>query len=87
MARLLSSIPLVRHGFPPVCISPLWRGAYYESMNTVRARHPSLNFGGVVDTRAICYRAQAWEGDYLPLMNCVVESIKASLTDVERIMV
>ncbi|KAF8547625.1 hypothetical protein OG21DRAFT_1472154 [Imleria badia] len=63
MARLLSSIPLVRHGFPPVCISPLWRGAYYESMNR-----------------------QAWEGNYEPLMNCVVESIKASLTDVERIM-
>ncbi|KAG8221349.1 indole-3-glycerol phosphate synthase-domain-containing protein [Butyriboletus roseoflavus] len=62
MARLLSSIPLVRHGFPPVCISPMWRGVYYESMNT------------------------AWEGDYLPLINCMVESIKASLTDVERIM-
>ena len=35
MARLLSSIPLVRHGFPPVCISPGLRGVYYESMNTV----------------------------------------------------
>ncbi|KAI9574068.1 fido domain-containing protein [Boletus coccyginus] len=62
MARLLSSIPLVRHGFPPVCILPMWRGVYYESMNT------------------------AWEGDYQPLINCFVESIKASLADVERIM-
>lgn len=29
---------------------------------------------------------QAWEGDYQPLINCFVESIKASLADVERIM-
>lgn len=63
MARLLSSIPLVRHGFPPLCISPMWRSAYYESMNT------------------------AWEGDYQPLINCIVESMKSSLTDVERMMV
>jgi len=62
MARLLSSIPLVRHGFPPVCILPVLRGTYYESMNT------------------------AWEGDYQPLINCIVESIKVSLTDVDRIM-
>ncbi|KAN0074410.1 Fido domain containing protein [Tylopilus felleus] len=62
MARLLSSIPLVRHGFPPMCISPLWRGMYYESMNA------------------------AWDGDYQPLINCMVESTNGSLTDVERIM-
>ncbi|KAF8141288.1 fido domain-containing protein [Boletus edulis] len=62
MARLLSSIPLIRHGFPPMCVSPLWRGVYYESMVT------------------------AWEGDYQPLINCIVQSVQASLTDVERIM-
>ncbi|KAG6381891.1 hypothetical protein JVT61DRAFT_508 [Boletus reticuloceps] len=29
---------------------------------------------------------QAWEGDYQPLINCIVQSVQASLTDVERIM-
>ncbi|KIJ65833.1 hypothetical protein HYDPIDRAFT_151470 [Hydnomerulius pinastri MD-312] len=62
MARLLSSIPLLRHGYPPLCISPSGKNAYYDSMNI------------------------AWEGDYQPLINCFVECIKTSLTDVERIM-
>jgi len=62
MARLLSSIPLLRDGYPPVCICPAARSGYYDSMNI------------------------AWEGDYQPLINCFVECIKTSLTDVEKIM-
>ncbi|KAF9243096.1 fido domain-containing protein, partial [Melanogaster broomeanus] len=33
MARLLSSIPLLRSGYPPVYICPSHRGEYYDSMN------------------------------------------------------
>lgn len=33
MARLISSIPLVRCGFPPLCITPSGRKVYYDSMN------------------------------------------------------
>lgn len=33
MARLISSIPLLRHGFPPLCITPSGREAYYDSTN------------------------------------------------------
>ena len=85
MARLLSSIPLVRHGFPPVCITPLLRGTYYESMNTVGVN--LFKVGDSVDTHHVPLTPkQAWEGDYQPLINCIVESIKVSLTDVDRIM-
>jgi hypothetical protein len=89
MARLLSSIPLVRHGFPPVCILPVLRGTYYESMNTVGVN--LFKVGDSVNTRPPRHRVpltprQAWEGDYQPLINCIVESIKVSLTDVDRIM-
>ncbi|KAH7883162.1 fido domain-containing protein [Phlebopus sp. FC_14] len=62
MARLISSIPLLRHGFPPLCVIPGEKSTYYDSMNT------------------------AWEGDFQPLINCFVNCIKLSLTDVERIM-
>lgn len=33
MARLVSSIPLLRFGFPPLCITPNGRRVYYDSMN------------------------------------------------------
>ncbi|KAL4079200.1 fido domain-containing protein [Scleroderma citrinum] len=33
MARLISSIPLLRFGFPPLCITPTGRRVYYDSMN------------------------------------------------------
>lgn len=86
MARLLSSIPLVRHGFPPMCISPLWRGMYYESMNAVSVN--LFQVGDSADTRPSRHHIpdQAWDGDYQPLINCMVESTNGSLTDVERIM-
>lgn len=29
---------------------------------------------------------QAWDGDYQPLINCIVENINTSLVDVEQIM-
>ncbi|KAH7915071.1 fido domain-containing protein [Hygrophoropsis aurantiaca] len=62
MSRLISSIPLLRHGLPPLCITPAARNVYYDSMNI------------------------AWDGDFQPLINCFAESMRSSLTEVEKIM-
>ncbi|OAX33050.1 hypothetical protein K503DRAFT_776019 [Rhizopogon vinicolor AM-OR11-026] len=62
MSRLISSIPLMRHGFPPLCITPSLRSVYYDALNI------------------------AWEGDFQPLINCFVDSMKTSLEEVQRIM-
>ncbi|EGO26504.1 hypothetical protein SERLADRAFT_385255 [Serpula lacrymans var. lacrymans S7.9] len=62
MSRLVSSIPLLRHRFPPLCLDPAGRQGYYDSMNI------------------------AWEGDFVPLMNCFVTSMTTSLEDVTRIV-
>ncbi|EIW80835.1 hypothetical protein CONPUDRAFT_56821, partial [Coniophora puteana RWD-64-598 SS2] len=33
LARLLCSIPLIKHGFPPLALMPEFKTAYYEGMN------------------------------------------------------
>lgn len=33
MSLLISSIPLMRHGFPPLCITPSLRSVYYDALN------------------------------------------------------
>jgi hypothetical protein len=35
MSFLISSIPLMRHGFPPLCITPSLRSVYYDALNIV----------------------------------------------------
>jgi hypothetical protein len=35
MSLLISSIPLMRHGFPPLCITPSLRSVYYDALNIV----------------------------------------------------
>lgn len=81
MARLISSIPLLRHGFPPLCITPSGREAYYDSTNIVSHPH-ALSLHRLPTTLCL----QAWEGDYQPMINCFVNCISDAMTDVERMV-
>ncbi|KAF9554068.1 hypothetical protein CPC08DRAFT_821931 [Agrocybe pediades] len=54
MSRILASIPLVRRGLSPICVSRSWQSAYVLNLNRVRCGDPTdpLRFLKLVDTLA-----------------------------------
>ncbi|KAF9554070.1 hypothetical protein CPC08DRAFT_767033 [Agrocybe pediades] len=44
MSRLLSSIPLLKKGLPPLCISESRKRQYFEHLNNLRAERPKSDY-------------------------------------------